>query len=127
MKYLKLFMLLFAITTFLGCSSTGFLMAKPKVTPYGQKYNAKRLHEKIDVYNTSKPDREYIEIAQITCGDTDDSWNMKQILMKAREIGADAIIITGKSGSYGLGVPVGNMAFGATEGYGITAIVIKYK
>ncbi|MFA6635573.1 MAG: hypothetical protein WCV56_00485 [Candidatus Omnitrophota bacterium] len=52
---------------------------------------------------------------------------MKQILMKAREIGADAIIVTGKSGSYGVGVPIGNIAYGVSEGYGITAIAIKYK
>lgn len=110
-----------------SCASTGFLMAKPKVTVYGSVYPSKSVNDKIDVYNTTRPNVEYFEIAQISCGDTDDEWSMKQILMKAREIGADGIIITGRSGSYGVGVPIGNMAFAVAEGYGITAIAIKYK
>lgn len=127
MKYRTLFTLMLAIAILPACASTGFLMAKPKVTPFGQTYSAKRPDEKVDVYNTSRPDREYVEIARISCGDTDDSWNMKQILTKAREIGADAIIITGRSGSYGVGVPIGNTAFVTAEGYGMTAVAIKYK
>jgi len=127
MKHLKLFMIIVIMTNLIGCASTGFLMAKPKVTLYGQTYPAKDPDEQVDVFNTYKPDREYTEIAQITCGDTDDSWSMKQILIKAREIGADAIIITGRSGSYGVGVPIGNMAYAVAEGYGISAIAIKYK
>jgi hypothetical protein len=109
-----------------ACASTGFLMAKPKVTVYGNVYPSK-IDDKIDVYNTSRPNVEYIEIAQISCGDTDDEWNMKQIQMKAREMGADGIMITGRSGSYGVGVPIGNMSYATAEGYGITAIAIKYK
>ena len=120
-------MLLMVMINLIGCASTGFLMAKPKVTLYGQKYPSKSANEQMDVFNTNKPNREYIEIALITCGDTDDSWNMTQILMKAREIGADAIIVTGKSGSYGVGVPVGNMAYAVARGYGISAIAVKYK
>ena len=72
----------------------------------------------MDVFYTTKPDREYTEIARIICGDTDDSWNLEQILMKAREIGADAIIVIGRSCSYGVVVPVGNMAYAEAEGYG---------
>lgn len=109
-----------------GCASTGFLMAKPVVTVFGQTYLAKTADAKVDVFSTTKPDRKYTEIAQIKCGDTDDTWNIGQILMKAREIGADAIIITGKSGSYGVGVPIGNMTYATEEGYGISAIAIKY-
>lgn len=120
-------LILMLIMLIVSCASTGFLMAKPKVMLYGSAYPSKDVNENINVYNTTKPNVDYFEIAQISCGDTDDGWNMKQILIKAREIGADAIIITGRSGSYGVGVPIGNMALGAAEGYGITAIAIKYK
>jgi hypothetical protein len=127
MKYFKQLMVIVSIISLIGCASTGFLMATPKVTLFGHTYPAKSVNERIDVYNTAMPDREYTEIAQITCGDTDDSWNMNQILMKAREIGADAIIVTGRSGSYGVGVPIGNMVYATAEGYGISAIAIKYR
>jgi len=51
---------------------------------------------------------------------------MKQILIKARQIGADGIIILGKSDSYGVGIPIGNMVYVTSESYGIKAIAIKY-
>lgn len=106
-----------------ACSSNGFLMAKPEVTIYGQTFPRKGKDEKIDVYQTKTPDKDYLEIAKITCGDTEDSWNMKQILIKAREVGADAIIIIGESGSYG----IGDSSFSVVKGYGMTAVAIKYK
>ena len=127
MKYAKPIITITFAISLMGCASNGFLMAKPEVITYGQTYPAKSIGAKVDVFNTTKPEKNYIEIAQITCGDTDDSWNMKQILIRAREIGADAIIVTGRSGSYGVGVPVGNIAYGVAEGYGISAIAIKYK
>ena len=127
MNHVKNLILAIFIMNLVGCASTGFLMAKPKITHYGQIYPAKSNSEQVDVFTTSRPNRAYIEIAEITCGDTDDSWNMKQILMKAKELGADAIIVTGKSGSYGVGVPVGNMSYVASEAYGISAIAVKYK
>jgi hypothetical protein len=127
MKYAKLIVAATFIASLMGCASTGFLMAKPKVTVFGQTYPAKSIDAQVDVFITTKPDREYLEIAQITCGDTDDSWNIKQIQIKAREIGADAVIVTGRYGSYGVSVPVGNMAYAVGEDYGISAIAIRYK
>ena len=127
MKFAKLLITIMLMVSLIGCASTGFLMAKPKVTVYGQTFPAKNIDAKVDVFNTTRPDKEYTEIAQITCADTNDSWNINQILMKAREIGADAIIVTGRAGSYGVGVPVGNMAYAVAEGYGVSAIAIKYK
>ena len=112
---------------FISCSSTGFLMAKPKVVMYGATYPSKTENENIDVYSMSKPKKDFIEIAEISCGDTEDDWNMKQILLKAREIGADGIINTGRAGAYGVGVPVGYSTYLVSEDYGIKAIAIKYK
>lgn len=127
MKQDKLPITILAIICMMGCASNGFLMSRPQVNLYGQTYPGKNIDAKLEVFNTSKPERAYTEIAQITCGDTDDAWNIKQILIKAREIGADAIIIVNKAGSQGVGVPIGNMVYMATENYGISAIAIKYK
>jgi hypothetical protein len=118
--YLTLFLIL--AFYFSGCASTGFLMAKPEVTMFGNLFPPKNEDETVDVYRTSLPTQEYIEFAQIKCEDTEDSWNMQQILKEARKIGADGIIIIGRTGSWGRGGSV----FYATQ-YGITAIAIKYK
>lgn len=106
-----------------GCASTGFLMEKPKLNLFGNAYPSKSENETIDVYITSKPTKDYIEFAQISCNDTDDNWNMQQVQKKAREIGADGIIIIGKSGTY----EVGYSNVVVSEEYGISAIAIKYK
>ena len=111
----------------ISCASTGFLMAKPKVIMYTKPYPPKALDAPIDVYQTNTPTREYIEIAKISCSDTSEKWNMKQILIKAREIGADGIIIAGKVGTATGVVPVGNMLIAADEAYGMVAIAIVFK
>ena len=110
-----------------SCASTGFLMAKAKVTLFGESYPAKTEDAKIDVYMTNKPTQEYIEFAQITCGDTNDKWSLEQITKKAREIGADGIILIGKAGNNGVGVPIGNLTYVVSEEYGMKAVAIKYK
>jgi len=112
---------------FFGCASTGFLMAKPKVTMFGNAYPPKSENATIDVYMTTKPTQEYIEFARITIGDTNEKWCIEQITKKAREIGADAVIIIGKAGSYGVGIPLGYSAYVVSEEYGMTAVAIKYK
>ncbi len=102
-------------------------MAKAKVTLFGESYPAKTEDAKIDVYMTNKPTQEYIEFAQITCGDTNDKWSLEQITKKAREIGADGIILIGKAGNNGVGVPIGNLTYVVSEEYGMKAVAIKYK
>lgn len=76
---------------------------------------------------TNKPTQEYVEFAKITCGDTSDKWSLEQINKKARDIGADGIIIIGKAGTSGVGVPIGNSTYIVNEEYGMTAVAIKYK
>lgn len=123
------FLILLLVSAFLlsRCASTGFLMAKAKVTLFGNSFSTKDKDAKIDVYITNKPTLEYVEFAQITCGDTNDKWNLEQITKKAREIGADGIIIIGKAGSSGVGIPMGNSTYVVSEEYGMTAVAIKYK
>ncbi|MDR1716353.1 MAG: hypothetical protein LBS20_10950 [Prevotella sp.] len=101
-------------------------MAKPKVTMFGYAYLPKDEGANIDVYITTKPTQEYVEFAKITIGDTSDKWCLQQIQKKAREIGADAVIITGTAGSYGMGI-TGPLMYIQDETYGMTAIAIKYK
>lgn len=123
-KYLLLF---FAISVLCGCKSTGFLMAKANVVMINNAYPAKSEDANIDVYITTTPNSEYIELAQISCNDTDDDWSLEQIKIKAREIGADGIIIIGKASSGGIGVPIGNTYVYSSESYGMRAVAIKYK
>jgi hypothetical protein len=118
---------LLSLLLFSGCASTGFLMAKPKVTLFGEKYPSKEDDTKMDVYFTNKPQKHYIEFAKITCKDTNDKWSLEQVTKKAREIGADGIIIIGKAGSSGVGMPMGNLTYVESKEYGIVAIAIKYK
>ena len=84
-------------------------MAKAKITMINEPYPAKEENANIEVYITNPPSAPYIELAQITCDDTEDDWCLKQIKIKAREIGADGITILGKSASGGVGFPIGNM------------------
>ena len=102
-------------------------MAKAKVTLFGDSYPPKNEEEKIDVYMTNKPTQEYEEFALITCGDTNDKWSLEQITKKAREIGSDGIIIIGKAGTSGVGIPMGTSTYVVSEEYGMTAVAIKYK
>ena len=102
-------------------------MAKAKITMINEPYPAKEENANIEVYITNLPSAPYIELAQITCDDTEDDWCLKQIKIKAREIGADGIIILGKSASGWVGVPIGNLYYVSSEEYGMKAIAFKYK
>lgn len=126
-KVFGLLTLISVIMVFSSCQSTGFLMAKAKVTMINEPYPAKEENANIEVFITNLPSEVYIELAQITCNDTVDDWCLKQIKIKAREIGADGIIILGKSTSNGVGIPIGNMYYVLSEGYGMKAIAFKYR
>jgi hypothetical protein len=121
------FLLLTSTILLTSCASTGFLMAKSKVILFRETYPAKDPEAKIDVFMTNKPTTDYIEFAQITCKDTNDKWSLDQITKKAREIGADGIIIVGGAGSSSVGIPMGYSTYVVREEYGMTAIAIKYK
>lgn len=128
MRTIKNFFYLFVSLSLLsGCASTGFLMAKPEVIMFGKTYPPKQEETLIDVFLTNIPSQEYLEIAQITVKDTSDKWCLDQIKKKAREIGADGVIIMGKGGSYGVVIPMGNSSYVENEEYGMTAIAIRYK
>lgn len=101
-------------------------MAKAKVNFYTSAYPPKSENAIIEVYRTKAPSKEYTEFAEIYCNDTNEEWALNQILIKAREIGADAIIIIGPAEVYGVGVPIGNMVYTSSSEYGLRSIAIKY-
>jgi hypothetical protein len=103
------------------------LMSSPVVTMFGPPGPAKHATAYVQVFSTTLPAQPYIEIAEITCDDTSNNWNMKQILIKAREIGADAIVLKGGMGAWGVSVPSGNGAVALSEGYGLRAVAIRWK
>ena len=116
-------------------------MAQPKVLILGEAGSPKTEAENIDIFYTKRPEQEYVEIARIEVGDTNDEYSLNQILMKARSMGADGVVIIGRSGSYGpvissgTGYTSGNNAntfvtssgLTVSEGYGLVAIAIRYK
>src|SRR5690606_11561648 len=120
MRTVGFILFLSLIVLFSGCASTGFLMAKPEVTLFGETYPPKDEETQIDVFMTNKPSQEYLEIAQIIVKDTSEKWCLDQIKKKARELGADGIVILGKAGSYGVAFPSQYSTFILNEEYGMT-------
>jgi|GEM_PF-728660 len=119
---------------FLICSAVLYGCASARVTMLTPAYTPKDVNANIDIYQTKPPEKKYKEIALIKCGDTRDDRNLKQILLKAREIGADGIILVGRVGTQSFGpmsgAVVGNIFFGSGlsigRGYGLEAVAIKY-
>jgi hypothetical protein len=96
---------------FCGCAS---------VTMYHEAFPPKAASEQIDIYRTQTPNREYIEIAQISFDDGFSAQDdLNTVVKKAKEIGADAIIITGGS----------RIKYNGSSAHedGVKAIAIKYK
>ena len=102
-------------------------MASPKVMRFGPSFDSKSPNAAVEVFQTHVPDRPYQEIALISVGDTDDDYCMEQVLLKARELGADAVILKGRVGTTAAAVPVGGMALASGRDYGLSAIAIRYK
>ena len=125
-KAISLLILVICSFFFFDCESNGFLMAKADAVMLTKAYPSKTEDAQFDVYYTNRPEKKYIELAQIICNDTDDNWNLKQIKIKAQEIGADGIIVLGKSSSAGVGIPVGTTYVVSEETYGMKAVAIKY-
>ncbi len=119
MKNIIYVLVLLVITTLQSCVSIVMLSSA---------YPAKAEDALIEVFVTNKPSKEYIEIALIKY---DSEWTeeatLNTIKAKARKMGADALIITGRVGSSGVVYTTGNVAFVSTETSGFAAVAIKYK
>ena len=117
MKTLFISVVVFAM---IGCASV-------KVAMMNQSFPPKSNDEHIQVFNTTRPEKPYIEIAELTANNSNNSWNINHLVAKAREIGADAVIIIGGVGSIASGGIAGNIGTSVSTDYGIKAIAIKYK
>ena len=129
-KWFYFIFLVMLLPCFYGCASLlGYNKATPTVAVFSS-YTPKAENENIDVYITNTPTQEYIEIAQIICKDHDDAWNLQQILIEARKIGADGIIVIGSSTNYWENrkrdSDSGSVTVRSSQ-YGVTAVAIKYK
>jgi len=102
-------------------------MSKAVVVLYGQPYPAKVDSVQIDVYRSVKPSKAYIEVGEISCKDTNKEWALNQLKIKAREIGADGLIILGPGATSSGGYLVGNVVVSSSESHGYNAIAIRYK
>jgi hypothetical protein len=96
------------------------LAACAHVTMYNQAFPPRSPDAVVDVFRTQKPSREYIEIASIR------SSKLNRIINKARELGADGLIIVEGSHTTGAFVPVGD-TYIYSQDRSIEAIAIKYK
>lgn len=98
------------------------------MTIIGSTYPAKHPSVGVDVYISKLPACEYDEVALIKADNfSSDNNAMTAVKTKAREVGADAIIIVGSASVSSYNVPVGNFTYSATQKSGIKAIAIKYK
>jgi hypothetical protein len=119
----KFMSLLLLAVIFAGCASV------PTVQMLNQSFPPKSENDTVEVFKNKRPERPYIEIAEITYEKND----IPTIVAQAKELGADAIIITG---SAGVGTRPTMLAIldqedfhqsVKTQEYGIKAIAIKYK
>lgn len=117
MKKIVFVLMFFIMVT--GCAS---MMAKAVFSPSTtQTYAPKSDVSQIEVLHIA-PNRNYVEIGLISCKDTSEKRNMTQVKEKAREVGADAIIIL-----QNIHLSTAEIIAGVTKDAGIKAIAIKYK
>jgi len=102
-------------------------MSKAVVVLYGQPYPTRIDSVQIDVYRSIKPSKAYIAVGEISCKDTNKEWALNQLKIKAREIGADGLIILGPGATSSGGYLVGNVVVSSSESHGYNAIAIRYK
>jgi hypothetical protein len=122
-----------SIVSFLLCICLFFVAGCVTVSKYTTLKYTPTDANKIEVYSTSIPKKEYIELAEISC--LSDVMKLKE---EAAKLGADAIIITGTAGTihhpdtYNFsGGTSGNFSGvhsgGYSEQYGIRCIAIKFR
>lgn len=84
--------------------------------------------EQVDVLRTTIPDREYVEIADVSVRINADTRETAVTLLReaCARLGADALLLMGERPAGAVAIPVGEMVFAkpVNEMYGIA---IKYK
>lgn len=111
----KLLPLLVFLTFFISCSSVDFL-----------RYTDQTFEptNEVEVFQTNPPEKEYTELGLLSTETGDDA--IIDLKNKAKEIGANAIIIIGEKNKGTVAMPVGNMAYGIPINE-LEAVAIRYK
>jgi len=111
----KLLSLLIFLTIFISCSSVDFL-----------RYTDQTFEPtvEVEVFHTIPPKKDYIELGLLSAEDGDDA--VSDLKNKAKEIGANAIIILGEKNKGTVAIPIGNMAYGVPVNE-LEAVAIRYK
>lgn len=107
--------LLFFLTIFISCSSVDYL-----------RYTDQTFEptKEVEIFQTKPPEKDYIELGILSVEAGDDA--IIDLKNKAREIGANAIIILGEKNKGTVAVPIGNMAYGVPVNE-LEAVAIRYK
>ena len=117
---MRLLILLLAILSFSGCTR------RTHSVLYTEPYPPKGQNSKIDVYNTLAPTRPYREIGEIEVR-SNGAKSIKKILLVARRMGADGVILQGPAGTQGSAYAVTDrVVVGRSHSYGKTAVAIVY-
>ena len=82
----------------------------------------------VEIFHTRPPDEDYVEMGVISIQIKKQNENEVIVIVreKAKEIGADAIIILGERNQGVVAMPIGNMAYGVPI-RDFQALAIKYK
>jgi len=125
---MKKLILLFVLVL-MGCASV-------KVVKYHEPFPPKELNAQIDLYDTVKPEKPYVEIGKLIYVSATSSVNeekaIEDLKVKARELGADGLILKGFVES-NVSVPAYTVGSGnqTTTTYqskkDYVAVAIKYK
>lgn len=117
MKHLTVFFIL--IFFMVGCAPT-------TPTVYVMRYTNEVYPPtaNVEVLRTNPPDRQYVELGEIEINSKQDN-AVQYLVQKAKEMGADAIILMGEKNRGAVAVPIGQMVYAAPVTR-LWAIAIKY-
>lgn len=111
----KFLPLLIFLTIFISCSSVEFL-----------RYTDQTFEptKEVKVFQTNLPEKDYIELGLLSAETGKNA--IIDLQNKAKEIGANAIIILGERNKGTVAMPIGNMAYGVPVNK-LEAVAIRYK
>ncbi|MCW9705803.1 hypothetical protein [Fodinibius salsisoli] len=111
----KFFPLLLLLTIFISCSNVDFL-----------RYTDQTFEptKEVKVFQTNPPEKDYMELGLLSAEAGNDA--IVDLKNKAKEIGANAIIILGERNKGTVAMPVGDMAYGVPINE-LEAVAIRYK
>lgn len=88
---------------------------------------AKKPGTTVEVFETHLPDKPYRELARVECPDQDHAYCRTMAIKAARQLGADALILIGPSGTQGAAFTWSGITEGASQPVGLVAVAVAYK